>query len=644
MNYLSNVFGWNRQFKLFISVFSDALFLVLACFLASYVRLESFAIFLTPVGLQTMLAAVLAGLVFLNALGIYRTVIRFSGAPLAQSIAIAVFASAIVLPLASFFFQGFMPRTVPIIYGVFAWCGITLPRFAVRSFYHRILTAESIPVAIYGAGDAGRRVQTALKNSNDLRVMFFIDDDKRNQNVSVHNLQVYGFDQLPKFIRKYGIQKIILAMPGIQRELRNQILANLVPLEIEVLTIPNLSDLLAGRAKIDQVQQVDIFDLLGRERILPYPELLKRHLQDRNVLVTGAGGSIGSELARQILSQAPKCLVLYEKNEFALYNIEQELNKLVIAGDLKTKVIPILGSVQTYERLFSVFQRFSIDTLYHAAAYKHVPMVEHNVVEGIRNNVFGTYFTAKAAIDAGIKNFVLVSTDKAVRPTNVMGATKRYSELICQGFAEDDKIATNFSMVRFGNVLGSSGSVVPVFREQIKHGGPVTVTHPDITRYFMTIPEAAQLVIQAGAMAKGGEVFVLDMGEPVKIHDLAARMIHLSGLAVKQTGSKGDGIEITYSGLRPGEKLYEELLIGGDIEQTEHKHIMMANEMYLDMIGLMENIEELDRLCIAYDLEEIREHLKWMPLEFYPVSENVDLVGSKAAVVTLKTKLKLAVD
>jgi len=312
-------------------------------------------------------------------------------------------------------------------------------------------------VAIYGAGEAGRKVQSALFGSRDLGVCCFIDDNPRLRNSRVHNLKVYGPEELVRIVSKFGLKKVILALPGIGREARNEILKRLEPLSIEVLTIPNLSDLLTGKAKIDQVQQVDIFDLLGRERILPYPELLKRHLQDRNVLVTGAGGSIGSELARQILSQAPKCLVLYEKNEFALYNIEQELNKLVIAGDLKTKVIPILGSVQTYERLFSVFQRFSIETLYHAAAYKHVPMVEHNVVEGIRNNVFGTYFTAKAAIDAGIKNFVLVSTDKAVRPTNVMGATKRYSELICQGFADDDTITTNFSMVRFGSVLGSSG-------------------------------------------------------------------------------------------------------------------------------------------------------------------------------------------
>ena len=627
MNRLSSVFGWNRPVKLFVGVFSDALFLVLACFLASYVRLESFDLFLTPVGLQTMLATVLAGLVFLNVLGIYRTVIRFSGAPLAQSIAIAVFASAIALPLASFFFQGFMPRTVPIIYGVFAWCGITLPRFAVRSFYHRILTAESIPVAIYGAGDAGRRVQTALKNSNDFRVMFFVDDDRRNQNVMVHNLQVYGFDQLPKLIRKYGIQKIILAMPGIHREMRNEILANLEPLEIEVLTIPNLSDLLTGKAKIDEVQQVDIFDLLGRERIDPNSDLMERNIEGKSVLVTGAGGSIGSELCRQLVFKKPSQLVMFEKNEYALFSLEQELRQTILSEHLSVQLFPILGSIQSYDRVSAVFKRFKTDTIYHAAAYKHVPMVEHNVVEGIRNNIFGTYHTVMAANDCGVKNFVLVSTDKAVRPTNIMGATKRYAELICQAFADDANVGTNFSMVRFGNVLGSSGSVVPLFREQIKMGGPVTVTHKDITRYFMTIPEAAQLVIQAGAMAKGGEVFVLDMGEPVKIVDLATRMVHLSGLSVRSEENPNGAIDIVYTGLRPGEKLYEELLVGGDVEKTEHNQIMMANEMYLQKHSLLENLHILEQLCVAYDIENIRSHLQSMPLEFFPVTASVDLIG-----------------
>lgn len=644
MNRFSFLFGWPRSTKIAISVAIDTCVLIIAGLIANYIRLESFDLFLSPVGLQIAAITVLGTLLFLHLVGTYKTILRFSGVTLAQNMAVAVIGSAAILAISSFYFQFSLPRTVPVVFGVFAWCGLTLPRFVLRTLYQRTQKLQAISVAIYGAGEAGRKVQSALFGSQDLVVSCFIDDNPALRHSSVHNLKVYGPDEIARIVGKFGLQKIILALPGIGRVQRNAILKRLEPLSVEVLTIPNLSDLLTGKAKIDQVQQVDIFDLLGRERILPYPELLKRHLQDRNVLVTGAGGSIGSELARQIIQQAPKCLVLYEKNEFALYVIEQELSKLVSENGLRTKLIPILGSVQTYERLFSVFQRFSIDTLYHSAAYKHVPMVEHNVVEGIRNNVFGTYFTAKAAIDSGVKNFVLISTDKAVRPTNIMGATKRYAELICQGFAEDKKIKTNFSMVRFGNVLGSSGSVVPVFREQIRHGGPVTVTHPDITRYFMTIPEAAQLVIQAGAMAQGGEVFVLDMGESVRIQDLAARMIHLSGFTVKPTGDTGEGIEITYSGLRPGEKLYEELLIGADVEETEHKHIMMANEMYLDIIGLMENIEELDRLCVSYDLEKIREHLSWMPLEFFPVSDDVDLVGSKAPVVALKSKLKVAQD
>ena len=630
------VFGWSRRTKLLISATIDALGLVLACFTASYIRLESFDLLYSPNSVYTVLATVGSALLLLYGVGTYKTMIRFSGVTLAQNMALAVAGSVAVMVLASFYSQAHFPRTVPIIYGLVAYLGLTFPRFALRTLYQRTLITESVPVAIYGAGDAGRKVEFALRNSRDFQVKLFVDDAANKRGISVQDLRVFRSGDLPHLINKYGIQKIILALPGISRNRRSEILAQLESLSVEVLTIPNLTDLLTGKAKIEEVQQVDIYDLLGRDRIAPYQNLMTRHIEGRSVLVTGAGGSIGSELCRQIALLRPRQLVLFEMNEYALYAIEQELIKFRVQHKLDFDLIPILGSVQTYQRLYAVFQRFSIDTLYHAAAYKHVPMVEHNVVEGIRNNVMGTYFTARAAIDAGVKNFVLISTDKAVRPTNVMGATKRYAELVCQGFAEDKEIKTNFSMVRFGNVLGSSGSVVPVFRDQIKAGGPVTVTHPDITRYFMTIPEAAQLVIQAGAMAQGGEVFVLDMGEPVKIVDLATRMISLSGFKVRNDANPNGDIDITFSGLRSGEKLYEELLISADVEKTEHQRIMMANEMYLDHIELKESIDELEKLCVAYDIEKIRAHLIAMPLEYFPVSGNVDLVGTKAPVVDIK--------
>ena len=433
---------------------------------------------------------------------------------------------------------------------------------------------------------------------------------------------------LSKLIVKYELKKIILAIPSASKAKRREILSSLEQLDIDILTIPNMADILAGHAKIEDVSQVDINDLLGRDGVSPEPGLLMKNISDKTVLVTGAGGSIGSELCRQIILQKPSQLVLFEKNEYSLYAIEQELLHIADTENIDVPIFPILGSVQSFERLVNVFNGFGVDTIYHAAAFKHVPLVEQNVVEGIRNNVFGTLHAVKAAVEASVEAFVLVSTDKAVRPTNIMGATKRYAELVCQAFAFDPATATQFTIVRFGNVLGSSGSVIPKFRQQIEKGGPVTVTHQDITRYFMTIPEAAQLVIQAGAMSKGGEVFVLDMGSPVKIIELAQRMIRLSGHSYRfeNQPARDGSIAIQIIGLRPGEKLFEELLVGDDVTGTAHESIMQALESFVEKDVLLNHIIQLENLCDEYNVAAICSHLKEMPLAFEPISMSSDLL------------------
>ncbi|GAM69595.1 nucleoside-diphosphate sugar epimerase [Vibrio sp. JCM 19236] len=387
----------------------------------------------------------------------------------------------------------------------------------------------------------------ALRNSETHKVVGFIDQDKTLENTVLMGLKVLKVNEAEKTIDRSNVKQILLAIPSASRARRKVILDELVHLSAEVLTIPDMGDIVSGKAKIDEFKDVAIEDLLGRDPVAPQQSLMEANIKGKNVMVTGAGGSIGSELCRQIIQQQPKSLVLFELTEFALYKIDRELQNLIETEQLNTKIYPILGSVQRLNRLTTVMEAFQVNTVYHAAAYKHVPLVEYNVVEGVRNNVFGTYFTAQAAIKANVESFVLISTDKAVRPTNVMGTTKRVAELSLQALAQETSHNTRFCMVRFGNVLGSSGSVIPLFKKQIAQGGPITVTHPDIIRYFMTIPEAAQLVIQAGAMGKGGDVFVLDMGEPVRIVDLAENLIHLSGLEIKSEENQHGDIEINYS-------------------------------------------------------------------------------------------------
>ncbi len=438
----------------------------------------------------------------------------------------------------------------------------------------------------------------------------------------------------------------MLAVPSATRARRKQIIDSLVHLPAEVLTIPDMKDIIAGKAEIDELKDVEIEDLLGRDSVEPQQSLMEKNVKDKVVMVTGAGGSIGSELCRQIIKSQPKTLILFELSEFALYKIDRELSSLLVSDpELSVELVPLLGSVQRSHRLSTSMKSFGVQTVYHAAAYKHVPLVEYNVVEGVRNNVFGTYYTAKAAAEAKVESFVLISTDKAVRPTNVMGTTKRVAELGLQALSDsmqkptDEQPSTCFSMVRFGNVLGSSGSVIPLFKKQIEDGGPITVTHPDIIRYFMTIPEAAQLVIQAGAMAKGGDVFVLDMGEPVKISDLAVNLVQLSGLEIKDDDNPYGDIEIKYSGLRPGEKLFEELLIGDNVESTAHPRIMTASERFLGLGQYEEFLEKLDAACHNYDQDMIRDLLLGAPTDFSPSDEIGDLVWNQLQASTDKNKI-----
>ncbi|MBT7409663.1 MAG: polysaccharide biosynthesis protein, partial [Methylococcales bacterium] len=434
------------------------------------------------------------------------------------------------------------------------------------------------PVVIYGAGSAGMQLANALSYSSELKPIAFIDDDKALQNNFSSGLQICSFTKLSNLIENNNIKEVLLALPSTSRTRRNEILALLEPYPVKVKTIPGVAEIAQGKVKVEDIREIEIQDLLGREPVSPVQSLLKLNITDKVVMVTGAGGSIGSELCRQIGHLSPKALILFELNEYALYQIHKELCKYTNIKKTSFKIIPFLGNVTHQLRIEKVCQHFSVQTIFHTAAYKHVPMVELNTIEGVQNNIFGTYRCAQAAMNSKVETFVLISTDKAVRPTNTMGATKRFAELILQSFANHQQTDTKFTMVRFGNVLGSSGSVVPLFREQIKRGGPVTVTHPKIIRYFMTIPEAAQLVIQAGAMGKGGDVFVLDMDEPVKILDLARRMIRLSGFEVKDQNNPDGDVEIAFSGLRDGEKLYEELLIGDNVSSTNHPKIMRAEE------------------------------------------------------------------
>ena len=569
-------------------------------------------------------------------LGLYRAIVRFMSSEAFLAIvkgsallALSLWAFAFVLR-----FTGF-PRSIPIIFGLVLFTLVGGSRVLVRAFYQwpsRHYTNKE-PVAIFGAGSAGAQLASALQKGREFIPVAFLDSNSAVWKHTVQGMVVHNPDDLETLITRFGIKRVLLAVPNASKKQRKAILDQLKPFSVHVQTTPSMPDIVSGKASVDQLQEVEPEDLLGRDPVPANAALFNACIHNKVVLVTGAGGSIGSELCRQVVKAGPTILVLFEQSEFGLYQIESELQRNEHVLFYGVQLVPLLGSVCNAHRIKEVFQHYQVNTVYHAAAYKHVPLVEHNVFEGIRNNVMGTRVVAEAAKAAGASHFVLVSTDKAVRPTNVMGATKRLAELVVQNLAVES--GTVFSMVRFGNVLGSSGSVVPLFREQIRRGGPVTVTHPDITRFFMTIPEAASLVVQAGAMGQGGDVFVLDMGKPVKIVDLARRMIELSGFEVKTDEHPEGDIEIEFSGLRPGEKLFEELLIGEAVSGTDHPKIMRANEELLPESTLYVFLDALVAAEQGQDALAARGILEEAVVGFKPSSPLADLLSGVAEKVAV---------
>ncbi|MFA3777818.1 polysaccharide biosynthesis protein [Yersinia sp. 1652 StPb PI] len=561
-------------------------------------------------------------LVFIR-LGLYRTVLRYVSAKIVTTVLVGVILSTGLLVFGSYFLGVYLPRTVSVMFFVFSLVLICGSRLFFRMLLNYGVRGQ-IPVVIYGAGASGRQLLPALMQASEYFPIAFVDDNPKLHKAVIHGVTVYPSEKLEYLIGRYGIKKILLAMPSVSQSQRKAVVGKLENLSCEVLSIPGMSDLVEGRAQISSLKKVSIEELLGRDPVVPDEKLLAKNITGKVVMVTGAGGSIGSELCRQIIIEKPQLLVLFDVSEFSLYSIENDIAAICRNHKIDSEFVALLGSVQNESRLVQVMTNFQVNTVYHAAAYKHVPLVENNVIEGVRNNIFGTLFCAKAAIKSGVEKFVLISTDKAVRPTNTMGATKRMAELVLQALS-NEQCHTKFCMVRFGNVLGSSGSVVPLFKKQIAEGGPITLTHKDIIRYFMTIPEAAQLVIQAGAMGQGGDVFVLDMGDPVKIIDLAKRMVNLSGLSVKSDENPDGDIAIEISGLRPGEKLYEELLIGESVQNTYHPRIMTATEVMLEWDKLNVLLSTIESACNDFDYEYIRSLLLEAPVGFQPTDGICDL-------------------
>ena len=572
-------------------------------------------------------APVIAFLIFIK-FGLYRAIIRFIGFRAVWAIAQAVSIYAVIWGVIGFMIavEG-IPRSVILINWALTLLVIGGSRLSARWLFsdtHNSSNSQRKNVVIYGAGSAGRQLSTALMQSNEYSPVAFLDDENKIQRQFINGVEVFSLNSLSRLIDDKNVIEVLLAIPSISRMRRNEIIDFLEPYPILVRSLPGVAEIAQGKVKVSDLHEISIQDLLGRDSVPANQKLLNLNVADKAVMITGAGGSIGSELCRQVLLLKPKLLILYELNEFALYAIDKELLGLNV---INIKIFPILGSVNNTKRLSRVFKKFGVQTIYHAAAYKHVPMVEFNNTEGVSNNIFGTLNCAQVSIKEGVETFVLVSTDKAVRPTNTMGATKRFAEMILQALSTEQN-GTRLTMVRFGNVLDSSGSVIPLFKEQIKEGGPVTVTDEEIIRYFMTIPEAVELVIQAGSMGQGGDVFVLDMGNPVRIADLAKKMIHLSGLQVKDSDNLNGDIEIKYTGLRSGEKLYEELLIGDNVIETDNPMIMRAQEDMLAWGKLKLILDELEVAINNDNHKKLRALLIKAIPEFKPQCDIKDLLYS----------------
>ncbi|MBK3847261.1 polysaccharide biosynthesis protein [Stutzerimonas xanthomarina] len=644
-----------RRQKRLIQVSTDVVLVWAALWLAFFVRLGNFT-FVDPLGGHSWLFGIapLVAIPFFIRFGMYRAVMRYFGNDALMAIAKAVTLSALLLSLAVYW-RTDAPKLIPrsMVFNYW-WLSLVLIgglRLVMRQYFmgdwfspdsltkFRGRDAGLPRVAVYGAGAAGNQLVAALRLGRGMHPVAFIDDDPNLYNRSIAGLRVYSPKHIQQMIDETGCNEILLAIPSASRARRREVLEALEHYPLHVRSVPGFMDLASGRVKVEDIQEVDIADLLGRDAVPPQQALFERCIRGKVVMVTGAGGSIGSELCRQILLNKPKVLLLFEHSEFNLYSIHIELERAIERASLPIKLVPILGSIRNPDRLLDVMRAWLVETIYHAAAYKHVPMVEHNVAEGVLNNILGTMNTAQAAVQAGVANFVLISTDKAVRPTNVMGSTKRVAEMILQALSRETAPVlfdadgavhhvnkTRFTMVRFGNVLGSSGSVIPRFYQQIRSGGPVTVTHPKITRYFMTIPEAAQLVIQAGSMGQGGDVFVLDMGQPVRIAELAEKLIHLSGLSVRSEKCPHGDISVEFTGLRPGEKLYEELLIGDNVSPTEHPMIMRADEEYFTWDVLRGVLTRLLEAVEQDDYPQVRVLLREVVSGYVPEGEIVDLI------------------
>ncbi len=553
-----------------------------------------------------LLTLAISALIFIR-VGLYRAMIRFMGQHAIWTILSSVTYSAITLAMVSYLSEITFSPLLPMTYWIFAVLSVGGTRLCARAFFHSIKWFNSKNVIIYGAGESGRQLLTALQHGEKFRVVAFVDDDISIHGTVINGVPVVPPDSMANISTEFNISQVLLALPTISSERRREIINSLAGLTISVKTIPKISELVSGRAFVGQIQDIDLSDLLGREPVPPNPELIEKCIASKVVLVTGAGGSIGAELCRQILQSSPKVLIMLDNSEFALYKIQNQIRSEMTSNSIE--LIGLLGSAQDFNRMRTIYRTFNVQTVYHAAAYKHVPIVEYNVAEGVANNIFGTAASAQAAKETNVETFVLISTDKAVRPANVMGASKRFAELVVQGLALEES-KTRFCIVRFGNVLGSSGSVVPLFKDQIQEGGPVTVTHPDVSRYFMSLQEAAQLVLQASAMGTGGDVFVLDMGEPVRILELAKRMIQLSGFDSNRNNEIGETIDIEFIGLRPGEKLHEELLLGTRVAGTGHPMIMRAEEEALDFRSVEKALQEMETYCLRADCAGISSILQ----------------------------------
>jgi FlaA1/EpsC-like NDP-sugar epimerase len=562
------------------------------------------------------------------AFGLYVAIVRYVEADFFYRANMAAVLSALLVPtIAIVFGAGIEVLKWGILYWSLMLMYFCYSRYLPRSFLIRTMRVFQPEgrvdrVLVYGAGAAGAQLVDCLLASGRGKPIAIVDDDKRLRGTVFKGIRVFGPNEIDKIIKTKSISRVLLAIPSASRARRSEILESLEPYPIHVQTVPDFQDLISGKAQVDDVRDIDLADLMGRSAVPPDPELMQACIRGKTVLVSGAGGSVGFELCRNIVRCKPVRLVLVEISESALYSVNKELNEIKLAEHLDLDIVPLLGNVCDGNRVANILRTYKVQTIYHAAAYKHVPMVEHNMLEGIRNNALGTSTLALAAMAANVQSFVLISTDKAVRPTNIMGASKRFAEMILQALQVDSRY-TRFSMVRFGNVLDSSGSVVPLFREQIRRGGPITVTHPEIIRYFMTIPEAAELVIQAGSEAKGGDVFVLDMGQPIKIVDLARRMVLLLGHTLRDTSNPSGDIEIVYSGLRPGEKLYEELLVGDDVYGTSHPRIMRAKEGFMPLSLLNDNIKLLSQAIDRNDCSAARDILLRV-VEPYEPSNTID--------------------